>query len=201
MTQLCQFWLQRSFKQTLLSLGDCQIPPCSPFSARANPRWLSSRGLEGLLLSGWAKWHFLFQRREAYCGEVCSSFGTCQGKRNIQSKSRNATWLSLEMQTRLKNPRDVLLGTVSTSRWAEPEDAGGEKGEGLVWMGPRMRRGAGIHAEWMHMKKGFQNLWRSLIAKFRLKWKKVGKTTRPFIFDLNQIPMIIQWKWEIDLRD
>ena len=27
-----------------------------------------------------------------------------------------------------------------------------------------------------------------LIAKLRLKWKKVGKTTRPFRYDLNQIP-------------
>ena len=27
-----------------------------------------------------------------------------------------------------------------------------------------------------------------LIAKFRLKWKKLGKTTRPFRYDLNQIP-------------
>ena len=27
-----------------------------------------------------------------------------------------------------------------------------------------------------------------LIAKFRLKLKKVGKTTRPFTYDLNQIP-------------
>ena len=32
-----------------------------------------------------------------------------------------------------------------------------------------------------------------LIAKFRLKLKKVGKTTRPFRYDLNQIT-IIQWK-------
>ena len=30
-------------------------------------------------------------------------------------------------------------------------------------------------------------LW-TLIAKFRLKLKKVGKTTRPFRYDLNQIP-------------
>ena len=29
-----------------------------------------------------------------------------------------------------------------------------------------------------------------LIAKFRLKLKKVGKTTRPFRYDLNQIPFI-----------
>ena len=35
-----------------------------------------------------------------------------------------------------------------------------------------------------------------LIAKFRLKLNKLGKTTRPFRYDLN-----IQWKWEIDLRD
>ena len=27
-----------------------------------------------------------------------------------------------------------------------------------------------------------------LIAKFRLKLKKVGKTTRPLMYDLNQIP-------------
>ena len=30
------------------------------------------------------------------------------------------------------------------------------------------------------------------IAKFRLKLKKIGKTTRPFRYDLNL--MIIQWK-------
>ena len=28
----------------------------------------------------------------------------------------------------------------------------------------------------------------SLFAKFKLKLKKVGKTTRPFRYDLNQIP-------------
>ena len=31
-----------------------------------------------------------------------------------------------------------------------------------------------------------------LIVKFRLKLKKVGKTTSPFRYDLNQIPMVIQ---------
>ena len=34
-----------------------------------------------------------------------------------------------------------------------------------------------------------------LIAKFRLKMKKVGKTTRPFRYDLNQ------WRWQIASRD
>ena len=40
-----------------------------------------------------------------------------------------------------------------------------------------------------------------LIAKCRLKLKEVGKTTRPFRYDLNQIPYITQWKWQIDSRD
>ena len=31
-----------------------------------------------------------------------------------------------------------------------------------------------------------------VIAKLRLKLKKVGKTTKPFRYDLNQIPMVIQ---------
>ena len=39
------------------------------------------------------------------------------------------------------------------------------------------------------------------IANFRLKLKKVGKTTRPFRYDLNQSFMIIQWKGQIDSRD
>ena len=33
-----------------------------------------------------------------------------------------------------------------------------------------------------------------LIAKFNLKMKRVGKANRPFRYDLNQIPMIIQWR-------
>ena len=37
-----------------------------------------------------------------------------------------------------------------------------------------------------------------LIAKFRLKLKKVGKTTRPFRYDLNQIPY--DYKMEVRNR-
>ena len=37
-------------------------------------------------------------------------------------------------------------------------------------------------------QKQDQELTVVLIAKFRLKLKKVGKTTRPFMYDLNQIP-------------
>ena len=40
-----------------------------------------------------------------------------------------------------------------------------------------------------------------LIAKFRLILKKIGKTTRPFRYDLNQPLVIIQWKWQTDSRD
>ena len=38
-----------------------------------------------------------------------------------------------------------------------------------------------------------------LIAKFRLKLKKKGKTTRQFRYDLNQIPYDYTVKVEIDL--
>ena len=40
-----------------------------------------------------------------------------------------------------------------------------------------------------------------LIAKFILKLKKVGKTTRPFMYDLIKSLVIIQWKSQIDSRD
>ena len=33
-----------------------------------------------------------------------------------------------------------------------------------------------------------------LTAKLRLKLKKVGQTTRPFRYDLNQALVIIQWE-------
>ena len=36
-----------------------------------------------------------------------------------------------------------------------------------------------------------------LIAKFRLKLKKVGKTTRPFSYDLNKIP----YKYTVEVRN
>ena len=40
-----------------------------------------------------------------------------------------------------------------------------------------------------------------LIAKFRLKLKKVGKTTRPFRYDLKSNPLWLYSGSEIDLRD
>ena len=40
-----------------------------------------------------------------------------------------------------------------------------------------------------------------LIAKFRLKLKKVGKTTRPFMCDLIKSLTITQRKWQVDSKD
>ena len=40
-----------------------------------------------------------------------------------------------------------------------------------------------------------------LKIKFRLKLKKTGKNTRPARYDLNQIPMNMQWRQQIDSRD
>ena len=40
-----------------------------------------------------------------------------------------------------------------------------------------------------------------LIAEFRLKLKRAGKTARPFSYDINQTLMIIQWRWQMDSRD
>ena len=40
-----------------------------------------------------------------------------------------------------------------------------------------------------------------LIAKFRLKLKKVGKTTRPFRYDLNKIAYGYTVEVKINLRD
>ena len=40
-----------------------------------------------------------------------------------------------------------------------------------------------------------------LISKFRLKLKKVGKTTRPFRYDLNQIPYGFTVEVKKDSRD
>ena len=40
-----------------------------------------------------------------------------------------------------------------------------------------------------------------LIAKFRLKMKKLGKTTRPFKYDLNHIPYDYTVEVRTNLRD
>ena len=39
------------------------------------------------------------------------------------------------------------------------------------------------------------------MAKFRIKLKKVGKTTRLVRYDLNPIPYECKWRWQTDSRD
>jgi len=48
------------------------------------------------------------------------------------------------------------------------------------------QRSLGSYSPWGHKK--LDRTEEILIAKFRLKLKKVGKTIRPFRYDLNQIP-------------
>ena len=43
--------------------------------------------------------------------------------------------------------------------------------------------------------------YENIIAKFRLKLKNVGKTTRPFRYDLSQIPYDYIVKVQIGSRD
>ena len=78
------------------------------------------------------------------------------------------------------------------TRWSTP------KSDWLYSLQPKMEK---LYTVPKNKTKSW--LWLThelLIAKFRLKLKKGGKTTRPFMYDLNQIPYDYTWKWEIDLR-
>ena len=48
--------------------------------------------------------------------------------------------------------------------------------------------GEGLHSAKTSLGADCGSVHELLIAKFKLKLKKVGKTTRPFRYDLNQIP-------------
>ena len=50
-----------------------------------------------------------------------------------------------------------------------------------------------LHSAWNYIQCPIISYHQLLIAKFRLKVNKVGKTSRPFN-DLNQIPHVIQWR-------
>ena len=77
-----------------------------------------------------------------------------------QHKRRLYTWTSPDVQH--WNQMDYIL---CSQRWRSF----------IQWAKPRLGADCGSDHE-------------LLIAKFRLKLKKVGKTTRPFRYDLNQIP-------------
>ena len=48
--------------------------------------------------------------------------------------------------------------------------------------------GETLYSQWKQGRELTGSDHELLIAKFKLKQKKVGKTTRPFRYDLNQIP-------------
>ena len=77
-----------------------------------------------------------------------------------QRKKRLYTWTSTDAQHR--NQIDYIL---CSQRW-----------RGSI-QSMKTRPGADCRSDHEH-----------LITKFRLKLKKIGKTTRPFRYDLNQIP-------------
>ena len=90
-----------------------------------------------------------------------------------QHKRRLYTWTSPDSQHR--NQIDYIL---SSQRW----------GSSILSAKTRLGADCGLDHQ-------------LLIAKFRLKMKKMEKPTTPFRYDLNQIAYDYTWKWEIDLRD
>ena len=68
---------------------------------------------------------------------------------------------------------------IDITRWSTP------KSDGLYSLHPKMEKLYTVSKTRPEADCGSDN--ELLIAKFRLKLKKVGKTTRPFRFDLNQI--------------
>ena len=69
---------------------------------------------------------------------------------------------------------------VDITRWSTP------KSDWLYSLQPKMEKLYTVSKKQDRELTGSDH--ELLIAKFRLKLKKVGKTTRPFMYDLNQIP-------------
>ena len=71
----------------------------------------------------------------------------------------------------------------------------------LVWSpcSPRdsLYKGEVIYSQ---QKQDLELTVTQILAKFRLKLKTLGKTTKSFSYDLNQIPYEYWWRWRIDSR-
>ena len=82
-----------------------------------------------------------------------------------------------------KHPLPTTQGKtlhMDITRWPTP------KSDWLYSLQPKMEK---LYTVSKNMTKSWLWLWSwTPYAKFRLKLKKVGKTTRPFRYDLNQIP-------------
>ena len=87
---------------------------------------------------------------------------------------------------------------VDITRWSTP------KSDWLYFLQPKMEQIHGaIHSSQTRPGADCGSDHQLLNTRFSLKLKKVGKTTKPFRYDLNQVQvlMMIQWRWWIDSRD
>ena len=71
--------------------------------------------------------------------------------------------------------------------WTSPKDDGQHRNQ-IDYILCSQRRRSSIHSAKTRPGADCGSDHELHIAKFRLKFKKVGKTTRPFRYDLNQIP-------------
>ena len=69
--------------------------------------------------------------------------------------------------------------------WTSPD---GQHGNQIDYILCSQRWGSSIQSAKTRLGADYGSDHELLIAKFRLKLKKVGKNTRPFRYDLNQIP-------------
>ena len=90
------------------------------------------------------------------------------------------------------------LGSITVNTWISP-DGQHENQLNYILLSQRWR--SSILSAKTRPEAGCGSDHEHFIAKFRLKLKKVGKTTRPFMHDLNQIPYDYTVEVRIDLRD
>ena len=93
-----------------------------------------------------------------------------------------------------RDAKRAQIKLVSTRTQGPQRDGDRPVFEHLLW---RYRSAVDCHRDrcsgCRRPEYGISHIITIFIAKFRLKLKKVAKTTRTFRYDLNQIPMIIQW--------
>ena len=79
-------------------------------------------------------------------------------------------------------------------RWTSP-DGQYRKQTDYILCSQRWR--SSIQSAKIRPRADYGSVYKLLMAKFRLKLKKVGKTTTPFRYDLNQIP----YDYTVELRN
>ena len=81
--------------------------------------------------------------------------------------------------------------------WTSPDDQCWNQTDYVVWN----QRWSFIQAAITRPTADSGSDHELLTVKVRLKLNKVGKTTRPFRYDLNQVPYDYTLEWQIDSRD